>query len=160
MEATGENLTFLRKIRPPSFEEAGLEDCALPPESIKEAFFKAASVVGSRAATVFAGDNDEVDGGCISDPWIEKPAPSDALVGIEPEIRPPGACAIGKGGGFGGNGEPASDVMVASGEGGKDGGDCLDGLRGLEIKDKNDEGDNEEQDEKKPTLVEGYFLNP
>uniref|UniRef100_A0A803LEN1 Uncharacterized protein n=2 Tax=Chenopodium quinoa TaxID=63459 RepID=A0A803LEN1_CHEQI len=135
MEVTGENLTLLHKIRPPNLEDAGLEDCALPPDSIKEAFLKAASAVGSRAASVFAGDDEEINGGCVSDPWIEKHAPSDALVGVEPEKSPPGACAAEKGGALVGDGDAAADVVVVgekNGEevedevvivGGKDGGE-------------------------------------
>uniref|UniRef100_A0A803LND9 Uncharacterized protein n=1 Tax=Chenopodium quinoa TaxID=63459 RepID=A0A803LND9_CHEQI len=120
MEVTGENLTLLQKIRPPNLEDAGLEDCALPPDLIKEAFLKAASAVGSRAASVFAVDDDEIDGGCVSDPWIEKHAPSDALVGVEPEKSPPGACAAGKGGALVGDGEAAGDVVVVGEKNGEE----------------------------------------
>ncbi|XP_074572546.1 uncharacterized protein LOC141829034 [Curcuma longa] len=44
--AAEENGSVLREgaasIRPPRLEDAGLEDCALPPESIMEAFARAA----------------------------------------------------------------------------------------------------------------------
>ncbi|GMQ08640.1 hypothetical protein CsSME_00052274 [Camellia sinensis var. sinensis] len=58
MEATREVEDLLDKIRPPRLEDAGLEDSALPPESIHEAFLKAASVVGSRAASISSTDDD------------------------------------------------------------------------------------------------------
>ncbi|CAL5443954.1 unnamed protein product [Camellia sinensis] len=58
MEATREVEDLLDKIRPPRLEDAGLEDSALPPESIHEAFLKAASAVGSRAASISSTDDD------------------------------------------------------------------------------------------------------
>ncbi|KAL7607021.1 hypothetical protein Lser_V15G20019 [Lactuca serriola] len=44
MEATGEaNISsLLDKIKPSLLEDEGLEDCALPPDSIQEVFLKAA----------------------------------------------------------------------------------------------------------------------
>ncbi|KMT00812.1 hypothetical protein BVRB_9g220880 [Beta vulgaris subsp. vulgaris] len=174
MEFTEENLNLLHKIRPPNLEDAGLEDCALPPDSIHQAFLKAATAVGSRAATILAGKDDISDAStCVDDPWGEIPAPKDDLVGIEPEIKPPGPCATVKGGGLVGNGESTKDVVVVGErneedevvvvDGGEcgEGGDCVDGLRGLEIKEKDEERENDdEHGEKKPTLVEGYFFNP
>ncbi|XP_022714983.1 uncharacterized protein LOC111274531 [Durio zibethinus] len=61
---------LLEKILPPRLEDAGLEDCALPPDSIHEAFLKAASAVKSRAATFFHSDGeDEVGTACVDYPF-------------------------------------------------------------------------------------------
>ncbi|TQE07977.1 hypothetical protein C1H46_006385 [Malus baccata] len=43
----------------PHLEDADLEDCALSPDSIKEAFLKAAMTVKSRATLIFTLDEDE-----------------------------------------------------------------------------------------------------
>ncbi|RLM79877.1 uncharacterized protein C2845_PM12G25640 [Panicum miliaceum] len=48
-------------IRPPRLEDAGLEDCALPPESIAEAFSLAAAAVSSRLARFPLSDDEEED---------------------------------------------------------------------------------------------------
>ncbi|KAL9681083.1 hypothetical protein QQ045_012864 [Rhodiola kirilowii] len=48
MEAPPDQNPLLAEIRPPRIEDAGLEDCALSPNSIREAFLKAATAVGSR----------------------------------------------------------------------------------------------------------------
>lgn len=173
MEAAGEDLGLLSKIRPPPLEDAGLEDCALPLDSIQEAFLKAAAAVGSRAASMFI-DDDADDRGCVNDPWTEKSPPSDALVGIAPESGVPGPCATEKGGALGGNVESGSDVkgarnegemekkdevvVVGGGNGGDGGEDCVDGMRGLKIKEKAEEREDEDgEGDEKPTLVEGYF---
>uniref|UniRef100_A0A7C9CHZ6 Uncharacterized protein n=1 Tax=Opuntia streptacantha TaxID=393608 RepID=A0A7C9CHZ6_OPUST len=162
MEAAGEDLGLLTKIRPPCIEDAGLEDCALPPHSIQEAFLKAAAAVGSRAISVLIDDED--DRGCVNDPGTEKSPPSDALVGLAPEGRVPGPCATEKSGALGGNGVSGSDVKGARIEeemekkdelvvvgGGVDDGDgaedCVDGLRGLKIKEKTEEREDEEREE-------------
>ncbi|XP_048539932.1 uncharacterized protein LOC125519088 [Triticum urartu] len=59
-------------IRPPRLEDAGLEDCALPQESIAEAFSLAALAVSSRLPHLsLSDDEDEGDdplaprGGCV-----------------------------------------------------------------------------------------------
>lgn len=44
MEKESERTVSLEAINPPPLEDAGLEDCALPLESILEAFSKAASI--------------------------------------------------------------------------------------------------------------------
>ncbi|XP_057535821.1 uncharacterized protein LOC130813919 [Amaranthus tricolor] len=178
MEATAEDLNLLNKIIPPRIDDAGLEDCALPPHSIQEAFLKAASAVGSRASSIFSEDT----GGCVTDPWREKSVQSDSLLGIESENAPSEPCAVGKGVPSGREGESGSDVVVVGdrneediekkdevlvvgyGEEGGDGKDCVDGLKGLKIKEKeekcDEEDDDDEDEKKKPTLIEGYFLNP
>jgi hypothetical protein len=89
MESTEKQPGLLQQIIPPRLEDAGLEDPALPPESIHEAFLKAAAAVKSRIFTS-SGEDD-----CIDDP---KPAGEDAsdVVGvIEPENEEPGACVDG-----------------------------------------------------------------
>ena len=50
---------LLDKILPPRLEDAGLEDCALPPNSIQEAFLRVATTVKSRASSIFTTDDDE-----------------------------------------------------------------------------------------------------
>ncbi|KAL2928499.1 Protein HIR1 [Bienertia sinuspersici] len=152
MEASKEDLTLLHKILPPRLEDAGLEDCALPSHSIHQAFLKAASAVG-----------------CVSDPGVDESPPSDAVVGVEPEIRPVGPCTTEKGGAWVGDGgdvvvvgerneednEKKDDVVVVGGDGGS--GSCVDGLKGLDVKDKDKEREIDEDDDqkkKKPTLIE------
>ncbi|XP_059640670.1 uncharacterized protein LOC132282875 [Cornus florida] len=177
MEATNEvSEGLLDKIRPPRLEDAGLEDCALPPDSIKEAFLKAATAVGSRAASIFSA-SDEDD--CINDPWPTTKESSDVLVGIEPGADPPGPCATEKGGGLP---EVTGDEVVVGGADASDTGDkvvgpdvaeggeeaCVDGLEGLKIGEKGngdkDEklkkgGDAEEKEKEgeRPILVETYI---
>ncbi|XP_031388302.1 uncharacterized protein LOC116201273 [Punica granatum] len=51
----------LAEILPPRLEDAGLEDCALPLDSIHEAFLKAATAVGSRGGGAFASDDEDDD---------------------------------------------------------------------------------------------------
>ncbi|KAH6794412.1 hypothetical protein C2S52_004889 [Perilla frutescens var. hirtella] len=139
MEAAGKAKSLIDKIMPPRLEDAGLEDCALPPESIKEAFLKAASAVRSTVSD--SGD----EGGCVEDPWEDS---SDVLVGITDGVTAPSeGCAVEKGGGLteapgdkvvvgGGDAEAkAADAVVGPGvpEGGEP---CVDGLQGLEIRGK------------------------
>ncbi|KAK2988440.1 hypothetical protein RJ640_022277 [Escallonia rubra] len=65
MEATAEAVAgLLEKIRPPRLEDAGLEDCVLPPESIKEAFLKAATAVKSTIFSPSEDDEEEPQGKC------------------------------------------------------------------------------------------------
>lgn len=65
MEETADGLEPLEAIRPPRLEDAGLEDCALPPEAIQEAFFRAANSVQS---WVIAPDHDEEEhSGCLAE---------------------------------------------------------------------------------------------
>ncbi|XP_057767213.1 uncharacterized protein LOC130987632 [Salvia miltiorrhiza] len=139
MEATGKaKSTVIDSIMPPRLEDAGLEDCALPPESIREAFLKAASAVRSIVST--SGD----EGGCVEDPWEES---SDALVGIADGLDAPSeGCVVEKGGGsteaagdrvaVGGDAEAKGDVVVAPGVPGGGEEACVDGLQGLEIGEK------------------------
>ena len=172
MESTKEQHGLLHQILPPRLEDAGLEDCALPPESIHQAFLKAAAAVKS-AAAIFSDDDDETAGDCVNDPWpAAAEGTSDAVIGIEPENEPPGACAVEKGceeggdevkvsGGSGGEVEEVVEEIVV-GEGAKLGeGEeepCIDELQGLGIEDdeRKNKKKNGEEEEKKPTLIEGY----
>lgn len=89
MESTENQSNLLHQIIPPRLEDAGLEDPALPPELIHEAFLKAAAAVKSGAASIFSGDD-----ACIDDPTPEDDV-SDILDGIEPENEEPGPCVDG-----------------------------------------------------------------
>lgn len=163
MESTEEQSGLLHQILPPRLEDAGLEDPALPPESIHEAFLKAAAAVKSSAASIFSGKEDTDD--CLNDPWPTTEGSSDAIIGIEPENDPPGLCIVEKGikavtdevsvGGDDDELEEVVDELVV----GEDGEACVDGFQGLDIKEKEDVKkikEEEEEKEKKPTLVEGY----
>ncbi|CAA6665975.1 unnamed protein product [Spirodela intermedia] len=57
---------------PPRLEDAGLEECALPPEAINEAFSKAAELFKSRVVVADDDDDDNESDGCC----VEGPAPS------------------------------------------------------------------------------------
>ncbi|KAL0463876.1 UNVERIFIED_CONTAM: hypothetical protein Slati_0275200 [Sesamum latifolium] len=142
MEAAGE-AELLLEIKPPGLEGAGLENCALPPRSVKEAFLKAASTV--RLIIKVSGDGDESEGRCVEDPWEDS---SDALVGITEGVSGPAeGCAVEKGSGLteapgdkvavggGDNGGAKVDAVVGTGvpEGGQA---CVDGLQGLGIGEK------------------------
>ncbi|RAL41746.1 unnamed protein product [Cuscuta campestris] len=165
---------FLDKIRPPRLEDAGLEDCALPLESIKEAFLKAASAVRSSAISPSDGD---ADGSCVDDPWPVAADSSDSLIGIADGIGgSTDSCVTEKGTEAAGDEvvvvgagekEEKSDALVAPGvpEGGQA---CIDSLKGLSIGEnaknsstnRDDDGDDdqlEDQKTKKPTLIEDCF---
>ncbi|KAM3380198.1 hypothetical protein P3S68_005771 [Capsicum galapagoense] len=176
MEFTKESESLLDKIRPPRLEDAGLEDCALPPESIKEAFLKAATAV--RSIISASGDEDESQGQCVKAPSPNDDFTKDALIGITEGITDiPGKCNTEKGGG-GEVPEGIIDVVDVQG-GSKDSDDrgdlvdglslpeggesCVDGLQGLEIgekggkiKKKEGKEEDEEASDEKPTLVEGF----
>ncbi|KAE8801479.1 hypothetical protein D1007_22919 [Hordeum vulgare] len=94
-------------IRPPRLEDAGLEDCALPPESIAEAFSLAALAVSSRLSLSDDEDEDGGDaplaprGGCVEDAGPTCGAVPDALSGA-----------------VGGSEGGADEVVVVGGGGG------------------------------------------
>ncbi|WOH04125.1 hypothetical protein DCAR_0623533 [Daucus carota subsp. sativus] len=152
---------IFQKIRAPRLEDAGLEDCALPPDSIKEAFLKAASAVRS---SLLSQSDEEDESACVHDPWPSAGDSADALVGISPENSPPGSCAGRKGGevpdrlgdkvvGGVSDADVASDevvgvVDVAEGE------CCVDALKGMRIGEKKKKDSAKESD--KPGLTEGY----
>ncbi|KAH7565218.1 hypothetical protein JRO89_XS09G0166600 [Xanthoceras sorbifolium] len=121
MEATKEGTGLLDNILPPRLEDAGLEDCALPPDSIKEAFLKAASAVKSRASTLFQDDDDD-PARCVDDPWpVAAKDDSDTVVGVPPVPEAPGPCGVVKGGGVVEDG--VDKVVVVGGGEEKEGGD-------------------------------------
>ncbi|QHO37626.1 hypothetical protein S83_011464 [Arachis hypogaea] len=97
MESNKKQHGLLHQILPPRLEDVGVEDCALPPESIHQAFLKAAAAVKSPAA-IFSDDDDETARDCINDPWpTAAKETSDVVIGIEPENELLGACAVEKG---------------------------------------------------------------
>ncbi|KAG2268376.1 hypothetical protein Bca52824_062931 [Brassica carinata] len=140
MEAGKERVGLLDKILPPALADAGLEDCALPPDSIHEAFRKAADAVKSRAASLFE-HHDEEEGGCVADP---RPASKERR-------RSP----------FSEGNEKLEDALAVAGEGGE-GKSCGDGLKDLDVEgiessgEKKDQNEEDEEEEKKPILVEGF----
>lgn len=169
---------LLGKIRPPRLEDAGLEDCALPPESIKEAFLKAASAVKS----IISHDEGEGEGEgrCVNDPWLEDS--SDVLVGIKDGIDDVHEdCAAKKGDAVWDvagdevvtkDAEEKVDEVVLAPDLPGAGKACVDGLQGLEIGEKGDnfkgkglkdggyvdngDDDEEEKEGESPILAEGY----
>ncbi|GAV64475.1 hypothetical protein CFOL_v3_07993 [Cephalotus follicularis] len=174
MEATKEATGILNKILPPRLEDAGLEDCALPPESIKEAFLKAATAVKSRATSLFAttgSDGEEEErSNCVNDPYPTVKDSADDVVGL-PDVTEAsdalvtgdsaeevGPCGVEKNGGV--VEEGGDKVVVVGGddveerEGERKG--CVDGLKGLKIKDKLKNEEESEGEEKKPILTQGF----
>ncbi|XP_043811928.1 sulfite exporter TauE/SafE family protein 3 isoform X3 [Manihot esculenta] len=166
-ESTG----LLHKILPPRLEDAGLEDCALPPESIKEAFLKAASAVKAGATSFFSGDEED---DCVQDPWPEAidlsdevigglpgSAMPDTLVGVEPEKDVPGQCVTEKGDGL--VWEGGDKVVVGGGdveEKEREKGCVDDGFKGLKIADKEENGgatggNGDEEQEEKEGMITG-----
>ena len=125
-------------IRPPPLEDAGLEDCALPPESIAEAFSLAAAAVSSRLARFPLSDDEEDEeyripaprgGGCVDGEGPARGAvpDADALVGAGGVTGDGGADEVvvvggGRGGGcedavvVGGRGEEQDGVVVVGEE--------------------------------------------
>ncbi|CAA7402732.1 unnamed protein product [Spirodela intermedia] len=101
---------------PPRLEDAGLEDCALPPEAINEAFSKAAELFKSRVVVADDDDDDNEGDGCC----VEGPAPSS---GEKPAV------ALGGGvceeGGFSVGDEPGEGGGVVVVEGGISSGEVL-----------------------------------
>uniref|UniRef100_A0A1J3CFD7 Uncharacterized protein n=1 Tax=Noccaea caerulescens TaxID=107243 RepID=A0A1J3CFD7_NOCCA len=159
METTKERVGLLEKILPPALADAGLEDCALPPESIQEAFHKAADAVKSRAASLFEF---EEEGGCVADPLPASkgtettPISDTIIVGGENE-GDTGPCLAGKSNGKLAESNPGGDDLVVAGEGGE-GKCCGDGLKDLDVEgmEKKDQSEEDEEEEKKPILVEGF----
>ncbi|XP_042504100.1 uncharacterized protein LOC122081167 [Macadamia integrifolia] len=178
MEATGDE-GLLSTIRPPRLEDAGLEDCALSPEAIKEAFLKAATSISSRASSILTIAEDEKDdaNSCIQDLGPSDAKLSDALVGISPAptAAQPGPCSNEKGGGlpqtFGndvivaGVGDSLSDeegrhsdIRVLGTEISEGEKACVDELQGLKIKEQADHKDDDQQNnaDEGPILAETY----
>ncbi|CAH8389022.1 unnamed protein product [Eruca vesicaria subsp. sativa] len=169
MEAAKERVGLLDKILPPALADAGLEDCALPPESIHEAFRKAADAVKSRAASLFEHDEEEGERGCVADPKPAskgsetKPIPeaSDTIIVGGDDERDTGPCLVGKGNGKLVESGQGGDELVVAGERGE-GMSCGDGLKGLDVegvessREEKDQSEEDEEEEMKPILVEGF----
>ncbi|KAJ4718122.1 Mucin-5AC like [Melia azedarach] len=170
MEVTKEGTgKLLDTILPPRLEDAGLEDCALPPDSIKEAFFKAASAVKSRATSFFHEDDErDAPGPCVDDPWPRAKDAKDTVVGVGAFPDAPGPCGPVKGGGVveegvdkvvvvgGGNEAAEGDrVVVPGGDAAEEkrGGGCVEGERG---KNGGKSEEKKEEESEKPRLVEGF----
>lgn len=166
-------------IQPPRLEDAGLEDCALPPQSIMEAFSRAANSLKSRLTSQYH-DSDDEDGCCIQDPGPTNGDIPDALVadsGTETLDCGGDVAAMGEGevggdevvvvgGGVDGDAAVASDsVLVLWGDDveGCEKACCPDDVGDVGVnkgfgggKEKvvvEDEGEDEDE-EKKPILVE------
>lgn len=166
MEARRE---LLGEIRPPRLEDAGLEDCALPPESIKAAFLKAASAVQS---IISHSSDDEDEGRCVNDPWPTFGDSSDVVVGIKDGIDVVHeGCGAKKGGAV--SDVPGDEVVIKDAEEKADelvvlapdlpgaGKACVDGLQGLEIGErggglKGKKLKDEEKEGERPILAEGH----
>ncbi|CAN6217384.1 unnamed protein product [Urochloa humidicola] len=118
-------------IRPPRLEDAGLEDCALPPESIAEAFSLAAAAVYSRLARFpLSDDEEDEEEGCASTPrgggCVDEAVPArgavpdaDALVGGGAVTGDADAVVVVGGG----RGDECEDAVVVGGLG-----EALDGV--------------------------------
>ncbi|KAK3129902.1 hypothetical protein QOZ80_6AG0532810 [Eleusine coracana subsp. coracana] len=131
-------------ILPPRLEDAGLEDCALPPDSIAEAFSLAAAAVSSRLARLPLSDSDDEEdegdqfvGGCVDDAGLARGVVPDVLVGCSGGNGGADEVVIVGGGGgdkvVTGGREEEEDRVVVVGEGrgekklGKEGG-CVEGV--------------------------------
>lgn len=105
MELTKESESLLDKIWPPHHEDAGLEDCALPPGLVKDAFLKAATAVQSMISA--SDDEHESQGQCVKTPLPIEDSTKDTLVGITENIT--------ENGGGGEVPEGTSDVVAVEG---------------------------------------------
>ncbi|KAF6176364.1 hypothetical protein GIB67_011153 [Kingdonia uniflora] len=156
MEEAG--IFSLNKIVAPKLEDAGLEDCALSPESIKQAFLKAANSIRSSW------------GDCVGNPESsdEEEELTDALIRVSLTSDPPGQCGTEKGDGVpqvldGSAAEKPEEgldnkVLGETLEGGAEaeGKACVDGLQGLKIGDGEKGNCELEKAEEWPILTEGY----
>ncbi|PIA29377.1 hypothetical protein AQUCO_06000031v1 [Aquilegia coerulea] len=164
---------ILGNIRAPRLEDAGLEDCALSPKSIKEAFFKAANSI-RYFVTNDDEEEEEEEKSCVQDPRSTDFKSDDSLIGISPAPDPPGPCGNEKG--FSVNGglmgdevgvgvkgvieDEGFDKLLGSDEVTDDKKACVDGLEGLKINGDEKRGvQNDEDDEKddEPILVEAII---
>ncbi|KAK9148813.1 hypothetical protein Scep_007570 [Stephania cephalantha] len=121
-----EEKDLLTAIKPPRVEDAGLEDCALSPESIKEAFFKAANSIRSS----WPSPNQDKDAKL-----------SDTLIGIAPTSDPGGPCGNEIGGGIP---EVLGDE-VAVGISGAQNEEDAGGGGGFEVPSQEGDGDGDEE---------------
>nr|ABK26319.1 unknown [Picea sitchensis] len=154
---------IITSIIPPRLEDAGLEDCALSAEGIKEAFLRAAEAMKSKASNVFH------DGECIEDTGSSNGEWTDSL---EENSRIPNEADESQscvGSRVGGLVEEGTDKLVDLGSNevqdevidaqlsvkhpGEDGA-CVQGLEGME-EDK-DRADHGEEEGPTPALAETY----
>ncbi|KAI3977446.1 hypothetical protein MKX01_000359 [Papaver californicum] len=158
MEATNEEGSLLSSIRPPKLEDAGLEDCALSHDCIKEAFFKAANSLKSLGRTDLDSEDEEE-----TDVLKGELGLPDSLIGVKPVSDPPASsCSNEKGNGLpevigdeacvGGDGSEISEkesnrILGLNVPQGKKEDACIDGLQGLKIHDNDNEDDDEDDDE-------------
>ncbi|XP_031484969.1 uncharacterized protein LOC116254053 [Nymphaea colorata] len=172
-QATSSQAEGLLKIAPPRLEDAGLEDCALPPDAIKLAFLKAADAIGS----VLPGRlrHREDDDGYSGKRCVDNPPPTDGglpdyLLGAPSadEERHRGPCSgkdiipaaigddvvVGRGKGWEGSGDRVLGLNVRSSE--DDGPACVDGLEGLDEVQQQEDQQREKRDER-PILDEAYI---
>ncbi|KAK8958174.1 hypothetical protein KSP40_PGU010044 [Platanthera guangdongensis] len=120
METNEEGIVegFLGAILPPRLENAGLEDCALPLESIMEAFSLAAASLKSRVAASFSVSadgalNGEGDG-CVQDPGPSNGQIPDKLLGAGEISSPVQPLCVGSGNEW--ECEAGNDDVVVFGE--------------------------------------------
>lgn len=167
MEATS---GLLDTIKPPRLEDAGLEDCALPPEAIEEAFLKAANSIKCRAAAILYPRDDDTD----SIDHLDGLEPSngeikDMLLGIPSGGMEP--CGTQKIDGIpemssdqvliGKENAEASDRLLGLEIPDNEEKACVEGIQGLEIGEKgNDVHDSEVEikNGEQPILVEGFIM--
>lgn len=151
-------------IQQPKLEDAGLEDCALPPHSIMEAFSRAATSLKSRVV------GDEPDGDdCVQDPGPTNGETSDTLVDGGIVARPCGGGNVTAGGEEGGGdrvvvpgdeAEWAEDRVLVLGRDERaccpgDGNDVIGGEKKGDL--DADEGERDGGDDEKPILDEALI---
>lgn len=155
---------IITSIIPPRLEDAGLEDCALSAEGIKEAFLRAAAAIKSKASSVFH------DGECIEDAgpsdgeWTDSLEENSKIPNGSEESQ---SCAGSR---VGGLVEEGTDKLVdLGGKGAQDEvidaqlsikhpgeyGACIQGLEGLE-EDEDLAANGEEEEGPTPILAETY----
>ncbi|CAN6456444.1 unnamed protein product [Victoria cruziana] len=173
----------LLKIVPPRLEDAGLEECALPPDAIKLAFLKAADAIGYVLPGRLGHHHPEDDDGefgkrCVDDPLLPDGDLPDSLLGAPSpeEERHRGPCSgkdvipepvdedvvVGHGKGWEGFSDRMLGLDIPSLE--DDTPACVGGLQGLdEVKQQGDQqrrgpqNDVEEKRGERPILDEAYI---
>jgi len=154
---------IITSIIPPRLEDAGLEDCALSVEGIKEAFLKAAKAMKYKSSSVFH------DGECIEDPEPSNGELTDSLEGISQMPNGPDESQSCVGSRVGGLVEEGTDKFVDFGDKGVqdevidaqfsikhpgEDGACVQGLDVLE--EDEDLADYGEEEGPTPILAETY----
>ncbi|XP_068649167.1 uncharacterized protein [Aristolochia californica] len=155
----------LKIIRPPRLEDAGLEDCALPPEAIKDAFFKAASSIKSRAASMFSAEEETEPGACVENPAPTHGELKDSLIGISG--KPGKSCGVPEKGGLpegcfdkvvpGVESEGSCNKVLGAEAPEKAGRKaCVEGLEGVKKVDEGGYDSDDEGEKETPILAEAY----